>query len=109
MEIESIKSVGTANSGTTRQFGSGVSLADAIKGRKSAVSSTASVSARQGVVAKPVGEWHIGDTAHHKKWGDGMVLDVSGTGSNMELKIAFPEVGLKRLLAQMAPIEKVEK
>jgi DNA helicase-2/ATP-dependent DNA helicase PcrA len=41
--------------------------------------------------------------------GDGMVLDVSGTGSNMELKIAFPEVGLKRLLAQMAPIEKVEK
>ena len=99
----------TANSGTTRQFGSGVSLADAIKGRKSAVSSTASVSARQGVVAKPVGEWHIGDTAHHKKWGDGMVLDVSGTGSNMELKIAFPEVGLKRLLAQMAPIEKVEK
>ena len=99
----------TANSGTTRQFGSGVSLADAIKGRKSAVSSTASVSARQGVVAKPVGEWHIGDTAHHKKWGDGMVLDVSGTGSNMELKIAFAEVGLKRLLAQMAPIEKVEK
>ena len=99
----------TANSGTTRQFGSGVSLAEAIKGRKSAVSSTASVSARQGVVAKPVGEWHIGDTAHHKKWGDGMVLDVSGTGSNMELKIAFPEVGLKRLLAQMAPIEKVEK
>ena len=99
----------TANSGTTRQFGSGVSLADAIKGRKSAVSSTATVSARQGVVAKPVGEWHIGDTAHHKKWGDGMVLDVSGTGSNMELKIAFPEVGLKRLLAQMAPIEKVEK
>ena len=99
----------TANSGTTRQFGSGVSLADAIKGRKSAVSSTASVSARQGVVANPVGEWHIGDTAHHKKWGDGMVLDVSGTGSNMELKIAFPEVGLKRLLAQMAPIEKVEK
>ena len=99
----------TANSGTTRQFGSGVSLADAIKGRKSAVSSTGSVSARQGATDKSVGDWSIGDTAHHKKWGDGTVLDVSGTGSNMELKIAFPEVGLKRLLAQMAPIEKVEK
>jgi DNA helicase II / ATP-dependent DNA helicase PcrA len=99
----------SASTSSRSQFGSGVSLADAIKGRKSAVSSTASVSARQGATAKPVGDWSIGDTAHHKKWGDGTVLDVSGTGSNMELKIAFPEVGLKRLLAQMAPIEKVEK
>lgn len=88
---------------TPRQFGSGVSLADAIKGRKSSVST--------GVKAdeKTVADWSIGDTAHHKKWGEGTVLDVSGTGANMELKIAFPEIGLKRLLAKMAPIEKVEK
>lgn len=99
----------SSSTSSRSQFGSGVSLADAIKGRKSAVSSAGSVSARQGAAAKPVGDWSIGDTAHHKKWGDGTVLDVSGTGSNMELKIAFPEVGLKRLLAQMAPIEKVEK
>lgn len=99
----------SSSTSSRSQFGSGVSLADAIKGRKSAVSSVGSVSARQGAAAKPVGDWGIGDTAHHKKWGDGTVLDVSGTGSNMELKIAFPEVGLKRLLAQMAPIEKVEK
>lgn len=99
----------SSSTSSRSQFGSGVSLADAIKGRKSAVSSTGSVSARQGATDKPVGDWSIGDTAHHKKWGDGTVLDVSGTGSNMELKIAFPEVGLKRLLAQMAPIEKVEK
>lgn len=98
----------SSSTSSRSQFGSGVSLADAIKGRKSAVSSTGSVSARQGATEKPVGDWSIGDTAHHKKWGDGTVLDVSGTGSNMELKIAFPEVGLKRLLAQMAPIEKKE-
>ena len=98
----------SSNTSSRSQFGSGVSLADAIKGRKSAVSSASSVSARQGATEKPVGNWSIGDTAHHKKWGDGTVLDVSGTGSNMELKIAFPEVGLKRLLAQMAPIEKKE-
>lgn len=98
----------SSSTSSRSQFGSGVSLADAIKGRKSAVSSTGSVSARQGATEKPVGNWSIGDTAHHKKWGDGTVLDVSGTGSNMELKIAFPEVGLKRLLAQMAPIEKKE-
>lgn len=88
---------------TPRQFGSGVSLADAIKGRK------ASISTMRKPVEKAVADWSIGDIAHHKKWGEGTVLDVSGTGANMELKIAFPEIGLKRLLAQMAPIEKVEK
>lgn len=88
------------------QFGSGVSLSDAIKGRKSASSS---VKQAIGQAPKTVADWGIGDIAQHKKWGDGTVLDVSGTGSNMELKIAFPEVGLKRLLAQMAPITKVEK
>ena len=88
------------------QFGSGVSLSDAIKGRKSA---TSSVKRAIGQAPKVVADWGIGDIAQHKKWGNGTVLDVSGTGSNMELKIAFPEVGLKRLLAQMAPITKVEK
>ncbi len=88
------------------QFGSGVSLSDAIKGRKSA---TSSVKRAVGQAPKAVADWGIGDIAQHKKWGNGTVLDVSGTGSNMELKIAFPEVGLKRLLAQMAPIIKVEK
>ena len=88
------------------QFGSGVSLSDAIKGRKSA---TSSVKRAIGQAPKAVADWGIGDIAQHKKWGNGTVLDVSGTGSNMELKIAFPEVGLKRLLAQMAPITKVEK
>jgi len=51
-------------------------------------------------------DWQIGDTAIHRKWGEGMVLGISGSGKNMELKINFPEVGMKRLLAAMAPIEK---
>lgn len=38
--------------------------------------------------------------------GDGTVLEVSGSGKTMELKIKFPEVGLKKLLASVAPIEK---
>ena len=50
--------------------------------------------------------WQIGDIAHHKKWGDGTVLEVTGTGKTQELKIKFPEVGLKKLLASVAPIEK---
>ena len=34
-----------------------------------------------------------------KKWGQGTVLEVSGSGATQELKINFPEVGLKKLLA----------
>ncbi|WP_460022733.1 DNA helicase PcrA [Lactovum odontotermitis] len=56
---------------------------------------------------KPSVDWQMGDTARHKKWGDGVVLAVSGSGNNLELKINFPEVGQKRLLANVAPIEKV--
>ena len=48
----------------------------------------------------------IGDIALHKKWGEGTVLEVSGSGATQELKINFPEVGLKKLLASVAPIEK---
>ena len=47
-----------------------------------------------------------GDIAHHKKWGDGTVLEVTGSGKTQELKIKFPEVGLKKVLASVAPIEK---
>ena len=50
--------------------------------------------------------WSIGDIALHKKWGQGTVLEVSGSGDTQELKINFPEVGLKKLLASVAPIEK---
>ncbi|GBG97242.1 DNA helicase PcrA [Lactococcus termiticola] len=70
----------------------------------------AAVAPRSATQAKEVNlvDWQIGDTAIHRKWGEGMVLAVQGSGKNMELKINFPEVGLKRLLAGMAPIEKKE-
>ncbi|HFV2145416.1 TPA: ATP-dependent DNA helicase PcrA, partial [Streptococcus agalactiae] len=52
--------------------------------------------------------WEIGDVATHKKWGDGTVLEVSGSGKTQELKINFPGIGLKKLLASVAPISKKE-
>ncbi|MFK5240776.1 hypothetical protein ACI3PF_07100, partial [Lactococcus lactis] len=51
-------------------------------------------------------DWQIGDTAIHRKWGEGMVLGISGSGKLILSSIFFPEVGMKRLLAAMAPIEK---
>ncbi|WP_239256528.1 DNA helicase PcrA [Listeria ilorinensis] len=51
--------------------------------------------------------WNVGDKATHKKWGVGTVVSVKGEGSSMELDIAFPSpTGVKRLLAEFAPIEK---
>lgn len=51
--------------------------------------------------------WKVGDKVTHKKWGQGTVVSVNGTGNDMELDIAFPEQGVKKLLAQFAPITKV--
>ena len=97
----------------TSQFGQGMSLAQALQERKrqAAPSSISTGSLpfgknSQSQPSKPEVAWAIGDIAHHKKWGDGTVLAVSGSGNSQELKINFPEVGLKKVLASIAPIEK---
>ncbi|PID04596.1 MULTISPECIES: DNA helicase PcrA [unclassified Sporosarcina] len=52
-------------------------------------------------------QWKPGDKASHKIWGIGTVVSVKGKADDMELDIAFPNpVGIKRLLAKFAPIEK---
>lgn len=52
-------------------------------------------------------EWKAGEKVYHTKWGTGTVVAVSGSGSNMQLSIAFPNEGIKKLLAQLAPISRV--
>ncbi|MCO4851752.1 DNA helicase PcrA [Bacillus vallismortis] len=72
---------------------------------------------KRGPVSRPVSyasktggdtlNWAVGDKAGHKKWGTGTVVSVKGEGEGTELDIAFPSpVGVKRLLAAFAPIEK---
>ncbi len=48
-----------------------------------------------------------GDDVRHSKWGDGVVLDIEGSGDKTEAVVRFPEMGEKRLLLAWAPIEKV--
>lgn len=74
---------------------------------------------RQAAVAPPVGrsistahgagsyDWQVGDKAEHKKWGTGTVVSLKGEGEEIELDIAFPTEGIKRLYAKFAPITKV--
>lgn len=52
--------------------------------------------------------WQAGDKAEHRKWGVGTVVKVTGQGEEMELDVAFPEMGIKRLLAAFAPLKRVE-
>ncbi|MFD1708215.1 DNA helicase PcrA [Siminovitchia sediminis] len=53
-------------------------------------------------------DWKVGDKAEHKKWGTGTVVSIKKDGGSVELDIAFPSpTGIKRLLADFAPIKKV--
>lgn len=51
--------------------------------------------------------WKVGDKVEHKKWGQGTVVRVGGSQKDLELDVAFPSQGIKRLLAAFAPITKV--
>lgn len=106
------------SSDQSMSFGKGMSLQQALQARKVKVQPTSRgvqpySKAVKGVpfgqasgASKEAVDWQIGDIAHHRKWGDGTVLAVTGSGKTQELKINFPEVGLKKLLASVAPIEK---
>ncbi|MEW6058608.1 MAG: DNA helicase PcrA [Actinomycetota bacterium] len=48
-----------------------------------------------------------GDTVLHDRWGEGVVLTVSGSGSDAEATVVFEDVGEKRLLLAYAPLRKV--
>ena len=52
-------------------------------------------------------DWQVGETVQHKKWGPGTIVKVSGQGSDAELDVAFKGQGIKRLLAEFAPITKL--
>ena len=67
---------------------------------------TRGVSSKQETAA--AGEnWQVGDKVQHKKWGQGTVVRVGGSSKDVELDVAFPSQGIKRLLAAFAPIEKI--
>ena len=55
--------------------------------------------------------WQPGDRINHKKWGDGIVLEANGLGTESELKIKFldKDIGIKTLSLMYAPITKVRE
>ncbi len=46
-----------------------------------------------------------GESVYHAKWGEGLVVEVEGSGENAVATVSFSEVGTKRLLLSYTPLE----
>jgi DNA helicase-2/ATP-dependent DNA helicase PcrA len=51
----------------------------------------------------------VGDDVMHGKWGEGVVLEVVGSGADAEVVVRFPGLGEKRLLLAWAPLKKAAR
>ena len=51
--------------------------------------------------------FRAGDRVRHATFGDGMVVQVSGSGEELSVTVAFPKRGIKKLDPQYAKLEKV--
>ena len=52
-------------------------------------------------------DYQLNDTIEHKKWGQGVVGGVSGSGEDLSIRVIFPDIGMKDLFVKYAPIKKV--
>ncbi len=95
--------------GTVR-FGQGhpKSALDALQGLQKHIPGSPAAQNNAGIVRPDTSvKWSVGDKAQHGKWGIGTVVSVKGSGEEVELKIAFPDQGIKGLMQKYAPITKV--
>lgn len=53
------------------------------------------------------GDFKAGQKVNHPKWGIGTVVEVKGEGDKTEIKVAFPQEGIRNLLAKYAPLTQV--
>jgi DNA helicase II / ATP-dependent DNA helicase PcrA len=49
----------------------------------------------------------LGDDVRHKTFGEGVIIDVSGSADKTEVLVRFRDAGEKRLLLSWAPLEKI--
>ena len=70
---------------------------------------TRSAAAQQILEEAGAGEqlFRAGDKVRHPRFGNGMVVSVSGSGEDLLVSVAFPSRGIKRLDPQYATLEKV--
>jgi DNA helicase-2/ATP-dependent DNA helicase PcrA len=49
----------------------------------------------------------VGDDVHHDKFGDGVIVDITGVGDKAEARVRFRDIGEKTLLLSWAPLARV--
>src|SRR5262249_31229990 len=49
----------------------------------------------------------VGDDVRHEKFGEGVIVDLNGSGDKAEARVRFRDVGEKTLLLSWAPLQKV--
>jgi DNA helicase-2/ATP-dependent DNA helicase PcrA len=49
----------------------------------------------------------IGDDVRHEKFGEGVIVDINGSGDKTEARVRFRDVGEKTLLLSWAPLTRV--
>jgi DNA helicase II / ATP-dependent DNA helicase PcrA len=48
----------------------------------------------------------IGDNVRHGKYGEGVIVDLRGTGDNTEARIRFPDIGEKSFVLAWSPVQR---
>jgi DNA helicase-2/ATP-dependent DNA helicase PcrA len=51
----------------------------------------------------------VGEDVRHARFGEGVILELSGSGDKAEALVRFPEAGEKRLLLSWSPLERVTR
>jgi DNA helicase II / ATP-dependent DNA helicase PcrA len=82
------------------------SLASQIR-RESSLRTTTTADSTMGRIETP--NFRIGDRVFHPKFGEGQVLDVVARNADQELNIEFARHGQKRLLASLAPLDRISE
>ena len=49
----------------------------------------------------------VGDDVRHARYGEGVILNISGSGDKAEAQVRFPDAGERRFLLAWTPLEKV--
>jgi ATP-dependent DNA helicase UvrD/PcrA len=52
-------------------------------------------------------ELRVGDDVRHEKFGDGVIVDITGSGDKAEARVRFRDAGEKTLLLSWAPLARV--
>ena len=109
----SFGSSGSSGYGGSSSYGSSSSSGDREQRREAQRESMVDAAMRRSGGAADAGTgahdlgFKVGDDVRHAKFGEGVIIDMTGAGDKAEARVRFPDVGEKQLLLSWAPLERV--